>query len=104
MANYLVVKGSNQTKSYALKTTHNSVPYLKVSNSYLDLTTNTTTGIQLKVKEGNNTSYTRADTVTSTYSTNETFGEVYINSTSSTSSTSISSSINTSYRFIIYLI
>lgn len=41
MANYLVVKGSNQTKSYALKTTHNSVPYLKVSNSYLDLTTNT---------------------------------------------------------------
>lgn len=38
MANYLVIKNGNDTKSYEAKTTHTSVPYLRVDSEYLDLT------------------------------------------------------------------
>lgn len=55
MASYLVVKDNNETKSYKCKSTYNSVPYLKVDTGFLDLTTETTTGLQLKVKINNST-------------------------------------------------
>ena len=42
MANYLVIKNGNDIKSYEAKTTHTSVPYLRVGSGYLDLTTNET--------------------------------------------------------------
>ena len=50
MAN-LVIKNSTSTKSYPIKTSYNSTPHLHISNGYLDLTTATQTGLQLKVKE-----------------------------------------------------
>ena len=55
MANYLVVKNNNSTKSYECKSTHTAVPFVKVNSSYLDLTTETTAGLQYKVKIGNTT-------------------------------------------------
>ena len=64
MSTYLVVKNGNTTKSYECKTSHSSAPYLKVNTSnYLDLTTNTTTGVQLKVK-ANGTTYRPLQTTT----------------------------------------
>lgn len=48
---YLVVKNANETKSYSCKTTHTGTPFIRVSvNNYLDMTVNTTTGLQLKGK------------------------------------------------------
>ncbi len=52
MSNYLVVQAENQTKSYKYKTTHTGNPYIQVNKTgYLDLTTKTTTGIQLKYRQ-----------------------------------------------------
>lgn len=70
MATYLVVKSAGQTKSYTCQSTHNGTPYLKVSNSYLDLTTKSHTGIRLKVVSNNVAYYpvvTRTVTVTETH-------------------------------------
>lgn len=47
MATYLVIKNGNATKSYTCKDSANA-PYIKVSNKYLPLTTNTTTGLKVK--------------------------------------------------------
>ena len=56
MSDYLVIKGkNNNTRSYSLNTTYSYKPYLKVSNGYLDLTTETGTNVALNVKEGNKT-------------------------------------------------
>jgi hypothetical protein len=48
MATYLVIKNGNATKSYTCKDSEPNKPYLKVSNKYLPLTTNTTTGLKVK--------------------------------------------------------
>ena len=50
MSNKVCIAANGITKSYECKTTHNSSPYVKVNGQYLDLTTNTTSGLQLKVK------------------------------------------------------
>lgn len=42
MSTYLTISGNNTSQSYECQTTHISTPYLKVSNKYLDLTTNLT--------------------------------------------------------------
>lgn len=55
MSNKLYIQGGGQTKAYECKTTHTGSPFLKVSAGYLDLTTNTTSGLQLKIKNGNQT-------------------------------------------------
>lgn len=47
MADYLVIKANNSTKSYECKSTHTSVPYIKVNTGYLDLTTETTARITM---------------------------------------------------------
>ena len=56
MSSYLVVKNTNNDScSYLCKDTHTSVPYLKVDTGYLDLTTETTTGTYLVVKNSDST-------------------------------------------------
>lgn len=51
MATYLVVRNGEKQTSYKCRTTHTSVPYLKVKDDcYLDLTTRTSSGLQLNVK------------------------------------------------------
>ena len=56
MSSYLVVKNTNSDScSYLCKDTHTSVPYLKVDTGYLDLTTETTTGTYLVVKNSDST-------------------------------------------------
>lgn len=67
MSNKVCIAANGITKSYECKTTHNSSPYIKVNGEYLDLTTNTTSGLQLKVKYNNQT-YRPLQTYTSTYS------------------------------------
>lgn len=47
MSTYLVIKNGTMTKSYTCKESA-STPYLKVSNSYLPLTTQTGTGLHVK--------------------------------------------------------
>ena len=77
MATYLVVQSGGQTKSYTCKSTHASTPYLKVSNSYLDLTTQSHTGVRLKVVSNNVAYYPvvqQTVTLTSTVTYTETTG------------------------------
>lgn len=51
MATYLVVRNGDSATSYKCNTTHTSKPYLKVKDDcYLDLTTRTSSGLQLNVK------------------------------------------------------
>ncbi len=68
MPTYLVLNKDGTTKSYKCKETHTGQPYLKVSNSYLDLTTNTTTGLRLEVTKSGQT-YIPVQTVTTTVNT-----------------------------------
>lgn len=51
----LKVSNSVTTKTYALTNAAPAKPYLNVSNSFLPLTTNTTSGLKLKVTKNNNT-------------------------------------------------
>lgn len=97
MATYLIV---DNTLSYKCKSTHNSTPYVKVSNSYLDLTTETKTGKQLQV-EHNGVTYIPIQTQTTTASRSseytETTGYTGVSSRSSTSGyTGVSSRKSTS--------
>ena len=72
MATYLVIQSAGQTRSYTCQTTHNTTPYLKVSNSYLDLTTKTYTGVRLKVMSNNVAYYPVIEqTATRTYTQQE---------------------------------
>lgn len=67
MASYLVVKNNNNTMSAPIQTTYTGKPYLKVSNGYVDLTTDTMSGVQNKVKLST-TNQSNVNTVfTSTY-------------------------------------
>lgn len=52
---YLVVKNGNDTRSYECKTTHTGTPYMRVSSGYLDLTTETLSGLKVKVKNSTDT-------------------------------------------------
>ena len=66
MSSYLVIKNNTQYKSYTIKSTHTRSSYIKVgSYGYLDLTTNTQTGINLKVKKYN-TTFRPVETYTTT--------------------------------------
>jgi len=52
MITYLVIANGDSNKSYKCNTTHTSKPYIKINeHNYLDLTTETTTGVQLKYKQ-----------------------------------------------------
>lgn len=51
----LKVSNSVTTKTYALTNVAPAKPYLNVSNSFLPITTNTTSGLKLKVTKNNNT-------------------------------------------------
>lgn len=67
MASYLVVKNNNNTMSAPIQTTYTGKPYLKVSSGYVDLTTDTMSGVQNKVKLST-TNQSNVNTVfTSTY-------------------------------------
>lgn len=62
------ISANSLTKKYECKTTHTATPFLKIHNSqYLDLTTNSTSGLQIKV-EYNNKAYRPLQTATSTNS------------------------------------
>lgn len=113
MSTYLAIRGNNTSRSYECKTTHTGTPYLKVnSNAYLDLTTNTINGIQIKIKQ-NGSVYRplQSTTTTATRSSEytETTGYSGISSRTSTSGysgysiTSITSSTK-SGRPTVYLI
>ena len=71
MATYLVVKGENANKSYAVKSSA-AHPYLNVSTGYLPLTTESgSSGLRLKAEQGTQTSsetrsYTTHTVTTST--------------------------------------
>lgn len=64
----LIIHNYNITKTYECQTTHTTPNYLVVDkNSYLNLTTATTTGLQMKI-EINNENYRPMQTYTSTSS------------------------------------
>ena len=70
------ISANSLTKKYECKTTHSATPFLKVNSSqYLDLTTNSTSGLQVKIKYNNAmyrplqiTSTSKQITVTTGYS------------------------------------
>ncbi len=52
MSSYLVIQNETNKKSYQYKSTHTGNPYIQVNRTgYLDLTTKTTTGVQLKYRQ-----------------------------------------------------
>lgn len=59
------ISANSLTKKYECKTTHSATPFLKVDTQYLDLTTKTTSGLNIKVKH-NNMTYRPLQTATST--------------------------------------
>lgn len=61
------ISANSLTKKYECKTTHSATPFLKVDTQYLDLTTKTTSGLNIKVKH-NNMTYRPLQTATSTSS------------------------------------
>lgn len=67
MATYLVINKDNKTKFYKCKTSHDNTPYLKVSDGeYLNLMTDTTSGLRLEIKRNNSTYIpTELETLTS---------------------------------------
>lgn len=89
MANYLVIKGNNNAKrSYTIASTYTGKPYLKVSNGYLDLTSNTAgNSMALNVKV-NNKNYKVLQT--STYNTTEPYNVQ--------TTTSVASSYKSTYQ------
>lgn len=108
MITYLVIANGDSNKSYKCNTTHTSKPYIRINeHNYLDLTTETTTGVQLKYKQktgssyktynttfsnsgidtvyGKTTGYSNSDGIytTSNYSTTESWTNSWINTTKS---------------------
>lgn len=72
MITYLVIHNGEVNKSYKCNTTHTSVPYIRVNEkNYLDLTTETTTGLQLKYKQKTGSSYSTYNTVSQTNTTRD---------------------------------
>lgn len=67
MASYVVINKDNKTKFYKCKTSHDNTPYLKVSDGeYLNLMTDTTSGLRLEIKRNNSTYIpTELETLTS---------------------------------------
>ena len=69
MATYLCVKVNNTTKKFTAKESKEAgKPYLRVPGGYFPLTTETTTGTQLKVR-ANNTNYRIVETYMTTINT-----------------------------------
>lgn len=72
MATYLVIKNNQEIKSYKCKSDQPAKPYIKVSNEYLGLTDQTTTGLRMVAKV-NGKNYVPVQTIsTSISSTTET--------------------------------
>lgn len=96
MITYLVIHNGDVNKSYKCNTTHTSVPYIRVNEkNYLDLTTETTTGLQLKYKQKTGSSYSSYNTqifTSESIQTTLTSGYTAENSNSYTSSTYTQSS------------
>ena len=94
MATYLCVKVNNTTKKFTAKESKEAgKPYLRVPGGYFPLTTETTTGTQLKVR-ANNTNYRIVETYKTT-----------INTTTNTTTTvqaQLSSSVTTSENGTFY--
>ena len=68
MSSYIVIKNGTQNKSYNIKSTYTGDSYIKVGTyGYLNLTTATTTGLNLKIKQNNKT-YRIVNTYTTTSS------------------------------------
>ena len=89
MSNVYLVVSNN--KSYQCKSTHSSIPYIKVSNSYLDLASTTTKGTQIKFNINNKTyrpkqTYTTTASKSSQYNT--TTGYIGVKSSSYNTTTS----------------
>ena len=89
MSNVYLVVSNN--KSYQCKSTHSSTPYIKVSNSYLDLASTTTKGTQIKFNINNKTyrpkqTYTTTASKSSQYNT--TIGYIGVKSSSYNTTTS----------------
>ena len=58
MSEYYVIRDKNSTKSYQYKTTHTGYPYICVNKTnYLDLTTETKTGLNARFKIGGGTKF-----------------------------------------------
>ncbi len=89
MATYLVVENNKYTKSYKLKTTFGSNPYIKVSNSYLDLQeyqTTDTAGIKARVNVKDYVPKEASETITTTASRKSTYTVSYVSGRSSSTS------------------
>lgn len=70
MATYLIVRNNDNDsrKTYICNTTHTSQPYIQIKdNCYLDLTTETSSGLQLKL-QFKHRRQTHTDTITTGYS------------------------------------
>lgn len=85
MITYLVIANGDSNKSYKCNTTHTSKPYIRINeHNYLDLTTETTTGVQLKYKQKTGSSYkTYNTTVDDGYMTNDTITSYFASGTAS---------------------
>ena len=89
MATYLVVENNKYTKSYKLKTTFGSNPYIKVSNSYLDLQEyqiTDTAGIKARVNVKDYVPKEASETITTTASRKSTYTVSYVSGRSSSTS------------------
>ena len=63
MATYLVIRNGEASKSYKCNTTHTSQPYIRVNEkNYLDLNSETTTGLQLRYSQKTGSSYSTYNT------------------------------------------
>ena len=82
----LYIRNGDQTKSYRISTSYNTTPYLKVDTGYLNLTTETRTGMCLKVKIGTQT-YRPYVTVTTTASRSSEYETPAYSGVSTTKST-----------------
>lgn len=97
MPAYLVINNGDVNKSYKCNTTHTSKPYIQVNETnYLDLTSETTTGLQLKYKQKTGSSYSMYNTTSSLEkTTSTTMTKVYYSGQwYSMASISMSSNIN----------
>ena len=92
---YLKVQYNNSIKNYNLTDNYNK-PYIKVSNSILPLTTNTTNGICIKI-QANNTTYRPLEY--QSMSTSDTYYTSAVNSNGLSSTTALtrSSTYDTQY-------
>lgn len=102
MANYFRIKNEGHEKIYEYKTTHTGRPYLPVNKTgFLDLTTKTTTGIQIKVKQNNQIYRPLQSATTSTSSSKEYTSTQYF-TTGYSGRTSSNNTTATGYRSTSY--